>query len=180
MAISGWDDWMESHWWSTEHAGAHGFDWKAHFVVSSSPCPYHNSYFHLAFWFLSNIHEWRHCKLQLLDHNVSSIFPQMYGYYSQYTHMYIKNLTLKCEIGSSSFVKKKNCFRYLQILFFSSTFGNSWRLQCLLTFLSHLPRIIKQFWWDGAVTLYLTSCKNFEKKTLSQLLSECWLKQQMC
>ena len=66
---------------------------------------------------------------------------------------------------------KQNHFRYLQILFFSSTFGNSWRLQCLLTFLSHLPRIIKQFWWDGAVTLYLTSCKNFEKK----LWASCYL-----
>ena len=44
MAISGWDDWM-----GTEHAHVHGFDWKAHFVVSSSPCPYQNSYFDLAF-----------------------------------------------------------------------------------------------------------------------------------
>ena len=78
--------------------------------------------------------------------------------------------------GKFIFCERKstqNLFRYLQILFFSSTFGNSWRLQCLLTFLSHLPRIIKQFWWDGAVTLYLTSCKNFEGP--KKLWASCYL-----
>ena len=174
MAIWG-DDWM-----GTEYAHAHGFDWKAHFVVTSSPCPYQNSYFDLAFWFLSNIHEWRHGNNAILIPTLAA-FPRTCMGIIHNTHKCIKrweilHLNVKWEVHILWEKKStQNLFRYLQILFFSSTFGDSLNLDvCNVSW--HLPRIINNFakiWWDGAVTLYLTSCKNFEGP--KKLWASCYL-----